>query len=62
MVITPFLPGDSLIFATGAPVASGSLNLLTLLVVLCLAAVAGDSVNYQIGHLLRKRVANQEDI
>jgi membrane-associated protein len=62
LVVTPFLPGDSLIFATGALAASGSLNLFTILFVLCFAAVAGDAVNYQIGHLLRKRVASHEKI
>ena len=62
LVITPFLPGDSLIFAAGALAASGSFNLFTLLVVLCFAAIAGDTVNYQIGHVLRNRVANQENI
>ena len=53
LVVTPFLPGDSLIFATGALAASGSLDLSTLLIILCVAAVAGDTVNYQIGHLFR---------
>lgn len=62
LVITPFLPGDSLIFATGALAAIGSFNLFTILVVLCLAAIAGDTVNYQIGHLLRDRVASRENI
>jgi membrane-associated protein len=62
LVVTPFLPGDSLIFATGALAASGSLNLLTLFVLLCLAAILGDTVNYQIGHLLRDKIANREDI
>jgi membrane-associated protein len=55
LVITPFLPGDSLVFATGALAASGSFNLFTILVVLCLAAIAGDTVNYQIGHLLANK-------
>jgi len=62
LVITPFLPGDSLIFATGALAATGSLDLFTILVVLCIAAIAGDTVNYQIGHLLRDKVANRENI
>ncbi len=62
LVVTPFLPGDSLIFATGALAASGSFNLLTILAVLCLAAIAGDTVNYQIGHLLRNRVEGHESI
>ena len=62
LVIPPFLPGDSLVFATGALAASGSFSLFTIFVVLCLAAVAGDTVNYQIGHLLRNRVASRENI
>jgi len=62
LVVTPFLPGDSLLFATGALAATGSLNLSTLLIVLCLAAVAGDTVNYQIGHLLRNKIASHENI
>ena len=60
LVIIPFLPGDSLIFATGAMAASGSLNLVIILVVLCLAAVTGDAVNYHIGHFLRNRVASHK--
>src|SRR5450759_453999 len=62
LVVTPFLPGDSLLFATGALAATGSLNLSTLLLVLCLAAVAGDTVNYHIGHLLRNKIASHENI
>jgi membrane-associated protein len=62
LVVTPFLPGDSLIFATGALAASGSLNLFAILVILCIAAIAGDTVNYQIGHLLRNKVTSNEKI
>jgi membrane-associated protein len=62
LVVTPFLPGDSLIFATGALAASGSLDFSTLLIILCLAAVAGDTVNYQIGHLFRSKIENHENI
>lgn len=62
LVITAFLPGDSLIFATGALAASGSFNLPTLLIVLCLAAIAGDTVNYHIGHFLGNRVTNRENM
>jgi membrane-associated protein len=62
LVATPFLPGDSLIFATGALAASGSLNLSTIFFVLCLAAVLGDTVNYHIGSLLRDKVVNHENI
>ncbi len=62
LVVTPFLPGDSLLFATGALAATGSLNLSTLLIILCIAAIAGDTVNYHIGHLLRDKVARDENI
>ncbi|RPJ74629.1 MAG: DedA family protein [Alphaproteobacteria bacterium] len=62
LVVTPFLPGDSLIFATGALAASGSLDFSTLLIILCVAAVAGDTVNYQIGHLFRNKIENRENI
>ncbi len=62
LVIAPFLPGDSLIFATGALAASGSFNLFILLIVLCLAAIAGDNVNYHAGYFLGNRVTNRENI
>ena len=48
-VVTPFLPGDSLLFMIGAIAAMGSLNVFTLFVVLSLAAIFGDSLNYAIG-------------
>lgn len=60
LVVTPFLPGDSLIFATGALAATGSLDLTTLLIILCVAAVAGDTINYEVGRLLRDNVASNE--
>lgn len=52
LVVTPVLPGDSLLFAAGAFAAIGSLDPLWLFVLLTIAAVAGDTLNYGIGHYL----------
>ena len=54
-VVTPFLPGDSLIFAAGAFAGLGYLNVGILFVVLAVAAVAGDTANYWIGHYIGPR-------
>ncbi len=57
-VVTPFLPGDSLLFAAGTFAALGSLNVWLLLILLMIAAVGGDTVNYWIGHFLGDRAYN----
>lgn len=49
LVVTPFLPGDSLLFAAGAFAALGSFDIVPLILLLIIAAVAGDTVNYWIG-------------
>ncbi len=54
-VVTPFLPGDSLLFVAGAVAASGAMDVHLLVVLLVLAAIAGNTVNYAIGRWLGKR-------
>ncbi|MBS4205751.1 VTT domain-containing protein [Lederbergia citrea] len=49
IVIFPFLPGDSLLFASGAFAAMGAFNIVLLIIVFFIAAVIGDTVNYHIG-------------
>lgn len=63
LVITPFLPGDSLLFAAGAiAAAGGQINVPLIIVLLYIAAVTGDTLNYHIGHLLRQKVQDREKI
>ncbi|MBU3740835.1 MAG: DedA family protein [Candidatus Kapabacteria bacterium] len=56
LVVTPFLPGDSLLFAAGAICALGTLNIWLLIGVLIIAAVLGDAVNYSIGRNVGHRI------
>ena len=55
-VVTPFLPGDSLLFAAGALCATGELNLAAMLGLLIFAAFAGNAVNYSVGRFIGPRV------
>jgi membrane-associated protein len=59
-VVTPFLPGDSLLFAAGAIAALGAIDLGMLIVLLATAAIAGDTVNYWIGHYIGPKVFHEE--
>ena len=55
-VFTPFLPGDSLIFAAGAFAALGSFNVVALILLFWTAAFLGDTVNYWIGHFFGQKI------
>jgi membrane-associated protein len=61
LVVTPFLPGDSLLFAAGALAATGALDVRLLVLLLVAAAVLGNTVNYSIGRTLGPRVFRAED-
>lgn len=60
LVVMPFLPGDSLLFAAGAFASRGSLNPFVLTLLLSLAAVMGDTVNYWVGRYFGPRVFKTE--
>lgn len=61
-VVTPFLPGDSLLFAAGAIAALGSLNVWLIVVLLIAAAILGDTVNYWIGHYFGRKIVDNPKI
>lgn len=60
-VVTPFLPGDSLLFAAGTFAALGSFDVILLFVLLTAAAIIGDTVNYWIGHYIGPKVFQKEN-
>lgn len=61
VVVTPFLPGDSLLFVAGTLAAGGELSTALLVALLTAAAILGDSVNYAVGHYLGPKVFHYED-
>ncbi|WP_461570075.1 DedA family protein [Thermincola ferriacetica] len=61
IVITPFLPGDSLLFVAGALAVHRALKLEWLYILLCLAAILGDTSNYQVGHFIGPKVFHKEN-
>ncbi len=61
LVVAPILPGDSLLFAAGAFAARGSLDLRILILLLLVAAILGDAVNYHIGRIIGPKVFEKKD-
>lgn len=61
LVITPFLPGDSLLFVVGTLAGSGYLNIVIAYITLLAAAILGDTVNYWIGHRIGARVFSKDN-
>lgn len=61
LVVTPFLPGDSLLFVAGAIAAAGGMNIHLMVLLLIIAAILGDAVNYSIGHYIGPRVLKDRD-
>ena len=61
LVVFPFLPGDSILFIAGTVAATAGLNIHLLVVVLIVAAILGDTVNYSVGHYIGPRVFEKPD-
>lgn len=62
LVITPILPGDSLLFAAGAFAAIGALEVMWLFILLTVAAIAGDTLNYWIGSYMGPKIFHKEKV
>ncbi len=62
LVVTPFLPGDSLLFAVGALAAGGTLKLSLILLLLPIAAILGDNSNYWLGYFLGPKIFHRENV
>ena len=61
LVVFPFLPGDSILFIAGTVVATATLNVHVLVLVLIAAAILGDTVNYSVGHFIGPKVYQRPD-
>lgn len=61
LVVTPFLPGDSLLFAVGTFAALGVLDPVLAIILLCTAGILGDTVNYWIGHRVGPKIFSKRD-
>jgi len=61
LVVTPFLPGDSLLFVAGTVAAAGGMDIHLLVVLLIIAAVLGDAVNYAVGHYIGPRIFSHSE-
>ncbi len=61
LVVFPFLPGDSILFISGTVAATAGLDVHVLVVVLAVAAILGDTVNYSVGHFIGPKVFERPD-
>jgi membrane-associated protein len=61
LVVTPFLPGDSLLFVAGTVAAAGGMDIHLLVLLLIIAAVLGDAVNYAVGHYIGPRIFSHSE-
>jgi membrane-associated protein len=61
LVVTPFLPGDSLLFVAGTVAAAGGMDIHLLVLLLVIAAVLGDAVNYGVGHYIGPRIFSHSE-